>query len=338
MSPFPAERVRSWPKAELHVHLEGTVDASTLLELARRHGIEPPARDEAGIDAWYHFRDFDQFLERYFFVISLLKNPDDFALVAERYLGTAHAQGVRHVEFHVSATGHILESGHRWVDIQEGIVVGCERAEARFGVSSLLIPDISPHLPASECARAMDEVLADRHPSVVAIGMGGPADHWWTDDFSPIYRAAAAEGLRLVAHAGEHGPAREVAFAIEEFGAERIQHGIGATGDAEVVAMLVERGIACDVCPGSNLALGAVRTPGEHPLSEMIDAGITVTLGSDDPPMFQTSLLDEYRRAWEWCDLDEAGLRELAANSLAASFAPRHRVESWCRELEGRVD
>lgn len=338
MSRFPVELVRSWPKAELHVHLEGTVDAGTLLELARRHGIDPPATDRAGIDAWYHFRDFDQFLERYFFIISLLRDPEDFALVAERYLGTAHSQGVRHVEFHVSATGHILESGHRWADIQRGIVAGCERAEAATGVSWLLIPDISPHLPASDCARAMDEVIADRDPSVVAIGIGGPADSWWTDDFSPIYRAAEAEGLRLVAHAGEHGPAREVAFAIEEFGAERIQHGIGAIGDAQVVEMLVERGIACDVCPGSNLALGAARSPAEHPLAEMIGAGIIVTLGSDDPPMFQTSLLDEYRRAWKWCDLDESGLRGLAANSLTASFAPRDRVEAWLRELEDPID
>jgi adenosine deaminase len=320
MADFPHDAVRALPKAELHVHLEGTVDAVTLLALAERHGVEPPATDVAGVDEWYRFDGFPMFLERYFTVIGLLRDPEDFALVAERYMATAHAQGVVHVEFHVSATGHILENNKRWGSIHDGIVAGCSDASDRTGMSWGLIPDISPHLGASDCARAMDEVFSHDLSHLLAVGMGGPADSWATDDFSPIFEKARSLGIGCVSHAGEHGGADEVRFAIQKFGAQRIQHGIGAMQDPEVVQLLVERDIPCDVCPGSNLALHAVESPDSHPLPAMLEAGITVTLGSDDPPMFQTSLMDEYERAWNWCDLDLDGITRLAQNSLEASF------------------
>ena len=320
MSEFPREFVRSLPKAELHVHLEGTVDAATLLALAERHGERPPADDADGVREWFAFDGFPMFLERYFTIVGLLRDPDDFALVAERYLTTAHEQGVVHVEFHVSATGHVLENGKEWAPIHDGIVDGCRRTAAVTEQSWGLIPDISPHLPAVDCARAMEQVFDHDLAHVVAIGMGGPANSWWTDDFTPIYERARSLGIPGVAHAGEHGGPDEVRFAVERFGARRIQHGIGAAQDPEVLALLVERGVPCDVCPGSNLALHAVASPADHPLRTMLDAGVVVTLGTDDPPMFHTNLLDEYERAWSWCDLDHDGLSRLAANSLTASL------------------
>lgn len=326
---FPIDAVRALPKAELHVHLEGTVDASTLLALAHRHGETAPAADVAGIDDWYRFDDFPMFLERYFTVVGLLRDPQDFALIAEHYLDTAAEQGVVHVEFHVSATGHILENGKAWAPIHDGIVAGCTAATNRSGITWGLIPDISPHLPAADCARAMDEVFAHDLSHVVAIGMGGPSDTWATDDFSPIYDRARELGLHGVAHAGEHGGPEEVRFAVEQFGAERIQHGIGAMSDPDVVALLVDQGVPCDVCPGSNLALNAVPSVQAHPLPAMLDAGITVTLGSDDPPMFQTRLLDEYERAWNWCGLDLDGITALTQNSLTASFASSAQRATW---------
>lgn len=307
-------------KAELHVHLEGTVDATTLLELAERHGVRPPADDVEGVEAWYRFDGFPMFLERYLTVVGLLRDPDDFALVAHRYLASAHEQGVVHVEFHVSATAHIAENGKSWAPIHDGIADGCARAASASGIGWGLIPDVSPHLPAEVCGRAMEQVFAHELEHVVAIGMGGPSDSWHTDDFSPIYGRARELGIPAVVHAAEHGHAGEVRFAIEEFQAVRIQHGIGVMADPGAVALLVERGIPCDVCPGSNLALHAVAGPDEHPLPAMLEAGITITLGSDDPPMFQTSLLDEYERAWNWAQLDIAGIERLAQNSLDAAL------------------
>ncbi len=328
-SPFPADFARALPKAELHVHLEGSVDPATMLTLADRHGVEPPAADVVGMQDWLRFDGFPSFLERYFWICGLLRTADDFADIAHAYLLTAHDQGAVHVEFHVSSSYHIVEQGADWSEVLGGVVAGCERAEADLGISSLLIPDLSPHLGAAAAQQALDVVLAELHPRVVAVGMGGPADNWRDQDFGAAFDRARAAGLHTVSHAGEHGPAWEVRHALEKFGAERIQHGIGAMGDPDVVAMLVDEGIACDVCPGSNVALAAVPSLDVHPLPAMLDAGITVTLGSDDPPLFQTDLLTEYENAWNLCDLDEDGLRALADNSLVESFAPTDAVERW---------
>jgi len=329
MTRFPADFARSLPKAELHVHLEGSVDPTTMLVLADRHGIEPPASDVDGIRDWLRFDGFPMFLDRYFFVCGLLRDGDDFARIAEDYLHSAHRQGAVHVELHVSSSYHIVERGADWSEILEGVVAGCERAEADLGISSLLLPDLSPHLGAVAAHQALDVVLAHPHPRVTGIGLGGPADNWRTEDFGSAFQRARDAGLHTVSHAGEHGPAWEVRHAIEEFGAERIQHGIGAVGDPDVLSLLVDRGIACDVCPGSNVALAAVPSLEAHPLVAMLDAGVTVTLGSDDPPMFGTDLLTEYVNAWNLASLDEAGLAELAVNSLVESFAPPDRIEQW---------
>ena len=328
-NPFPSAFARQLPKAELHVHLEGSVGPATLLALADKHGVVPPAPDQEGIMEWFRTDSFAGFLERYFFVCRLLREPDDFRRIAQDYLASAHEQGVVHVEFHVSSSYHIVEQGADWPAILAGIVAGCDDAEDAFGVSSLLIPDLSPHLGAAAAHQALDSVLTDLDDRVVAVGMGGPADTWKTDDYSGCFDRARASGLRAVSHAGEHGPAWEVRHAIERFGAERIQHGIGAMQDPAVVRLLVDEGIACDVCPASNVALAAVPSMDEHPLASMLDAGITVTLGSDDPPLMSTTLLAEYEHAWNLAALDEDGLRRLADNSLVESFAPVDRVEGW---------
>jgi aminodeoxyfutalosine deaminase len=332
--PFPTEFARSLPKAELHVHLEGSVDPATMLRLAERHGVAPPAPDDIGMREWLRFDGFPSFLERYFWVCALLRDADDFADIAHAYLRSVDAQGVVHVEFHVSSSYHIVERGADWSEILGGIVEGCARAEADTGISSLLIPDLSPHLGAAAAHRALDVVLAELDPRVAAVGMGGPADNWPDEDFGAAFDRARDAGLQTVSHAGEHGPAWEVRHAVEEFGAARIQHGIGAMGDPDIVAMLVERGIACDVCPASNVALAAVPSFAAHPLPAMIDAGIIVTLGSDDPPLFATDLLSEYEHAWNLCGLDEPGLRTLADNSLVESFAAPALIEDW-RTVDG---
>ncbi len=333
--PFPEDQIRTLPKAELHVHLEGSVGAETLLALAAEHGVEPPAADVAGVRRWYSFRDFEDFLERYFVVCRLLKRAGDFERVACDYLLAAHAQGAVHVEFHVSSSYHTQEVGLDWETVLKGAVAGCERAEAECGISSLLIPDLSPHLGVASAHATLDQVLAQLHPRVAALGMGGPSDRWWDEDFTPAFERARAAGLHTVCHAGEHGPAREVRHAALRFGAERIQHGIAAVDDPAVVDLLRERAIPCDVCPGSNVALKAVPGASAHPLARMVDAGLTVTLGSDDPPLFHTDLLNEYRIAWEHCGLREAALTELARASIAESFAPADARERWLSSLAG---
>ncbi|MCB2153627.1 adenosine deaminase [bacterium] len=330
---FPEQRIASMPKAELHVHLEGSVLPETLLALAERHNVEPPGATPEEIAAWYSFEDFPSFLKRYFFVCHLLRTPEDFQRTATDYLLAAHRQGAVHVEFHVSASYHIVESGASWPSILEGIIAGCEGAERECGISSLLIPDLSPHLGAAQCEAVVDEILANRHPRITALGMGGPSDNWFIDDFGALMRKAHDAGLHVVSHAGEHGPSMEVGHAINVFGAERIQHGIAAVDDEEVLRLLRERRIPCDVCPGSNVALNAVPRLEDHPLRAMLDAGLIVTLGSDDPPMFQTSLMNEYRLAWQ-LGVTEEELGVLGRNSLEHSFATEDQKARWLADWE----
>ncbi|MBI5154553.1 hypothetical protein HZA57_04890, partial [Candidatus Poribacteria bacterium] len=236
--PFPAERYRLAPKAELHVHLEGSVGPETLLALARGHGVTPPASTPAGINAWYSFRHFPDFLDRYFFVCRLLRRDADFRRIAHDYLLTAHRQGALHVEFHISASYHVAETRLRWEDILRGTVEGCEDAERECGISSLLIPDLSPHLGREKCVRVLDIILDPPHPRVGALGMGGPSDRWFVEDYASLMHRAKDAGLHVVSHAGEHGPAREIRHALVEFGAERIQHGIAAVNDPEVLQLV----------------------------------------------------------------------------------------------------
>ncbi len=327
--PFPEDRIRALPKAELHVHLEGSVGAETLLGLATEHRVEPPAPDVDGIQRWYNFRDFSDFLDRYFFVCRLLRRTQDFQRIAFDYLLTAHRQGAVHVEFHISSSYHTQEVGLDWSIVLEGVLAGCEQAEKECGISSLLIPDISPHLGVASAHSALDAVLAQLDPRIVALGMGGPADRWWEEDFAPAFERAREAGLRTVCHAGEHGPAKEVRHAIERFGAERIQHGIATMEDPSVIELVRERAIPCDVCPGSNFALKAVPDHDSHPLPRMVEAGLVVTLGSDDPPLFHTDLLNEYRIAWEHGGLREPELAALARNSITASFSNDIAKEEW---------
>ncbi|MCP3958650.1 MAG: adenosine deaminase [bacterium] len=333
-TPFPEDRFRCLPKAEIHVHLEGSVGAETLLALAADHGVEPPAPDARGVRRWYSFRDFPDFLERYFFVCRLLGRAEDFRRIAYDYLLTAHAQGAVHVEFHISSSYHTQEVGLDWSVVLEGAVAGCEQAERECGISSLLIPDLSPHLGVASGHATLDAVLAQLHPRVVALGMGGPSDAWWEEDFAPAFERARAAGLRAVCHAGEHGPAREVQHAVEKFGAERIQHGIAALDDPRVVELLLRESIPCDVCPGSNVALKAVSDFDSHPLPRMVEAGLTVTLGSDDPPLFHTDLLNEYRIAWEHGGLREEALTTMARASISESFAAEEDRERWLAGFE----
>ncbi len=172
--------------------------AETLLALAADHGVEPPAADAIGVRRWYDFRDFDDFLKRYFFICRLLKRRDDFRRVAYDYLRSAHRQGAVHVELHISASYHTQEVGLDWAVVLEGAVAGCDQAERECGISSLLIPDLSPHLGVASAHATLDAVLAQLHPRVAALGMGGPSDAWWTQDFAPAFDRVRAAGLRAV--------------------------------------------------------------------------------------------------------------------------------------------
>lgn len=324
------------PKVELHVHLEGSMLPKTLLRLATKHHLEdllPLLEDPA---EWYRFRDFAHFVEVYLQAVRVLVDEEDFAGMTYDVAADLARQNVRYAEVHVSLYNH-LERGIDPRVVFAGIEHGRRRAEAEHGVVLRWIPDFAGHVGVEAGERSLAATLTHGPPSVVAFGVGGiEVDR---APFADLFARAVAAGLHSVPHAGETAGPEAVRAAVELLHAERIGHGIGAIGDRALVDELIERRIPLDVSPTSNVRTRAVASIAEHPLPAMLDAGLLVTLNSDDPPMFGTDLTGEYQRAHEM-GIDAEGLAGLARNAVTAAFlddAPRSTlyqeidvaVESW---------
>ncbi len=304
------------PKVELHVHLEGSLQPATLLELAEKHRIEGlPASLEA-VEGWYAFRDFPHFIKVYEQAVRALRDEEDFALLAERTASNLAAQNVRYAEVIVSLQSHLLRGIPAHV-VFAGIEQGRRRAEREHGIRLRWIPDFAGHLGADGGETTLDAVLEAGPASVIGFGVG--AIEVERDQFRDVFDRARAAGLRSLPHAGEtEGPER-VWSAIRVLRAERIGHGIGGMTDPRLVEYLRDGQLPVDVSPTSNLRTRVVPTLAEHPLPRMIDAGLLVTLNSDDPPMFGTDLLREYHVAHEM-GLGPRDLAALARNGVTASF------------------
>lgn len=327
--PFPESAFRLLPKAELHLHLEGTLGPAAILAQCRRRGVEAPAEDPAGVARWLEYGGFEDFLRRYFFVCRLLREPGDFRRAALDYLLEAQRQGIVHVEFHLSSSVHCLMNHLPWEVVLDGCEQACAQAESEWGISSALIPDLSPKFGLEACRRVLDAVLANRTPRVAAVGFVGPTEKWLEEDYRGLADRARGAGLRIAVHAGEHGPPWEVAYALDEFRADRIQHGIAAARDPELLARLAASGVPCDVCLASNVVLGAVEGYAAHPLAAMLEAGVAATLSSDDPGLVHSTALDEYALAWRHLGLGLRDLAGLARNSLLHAFAPEEQRAMW---------
>ncbi len=311
------ELIAALPKTELHVHLEGSLQPALLLQLARKHRIpDLPASLEAVRD-WYAFRDFPHFIDVFEAAVHTLRDEEDFALLVAQTATTLARQNVRYAEVILPPHLHLA----RGVPA-EAIFGGIEHArvavERDLGIQLRWIADFPGHWGASSGEATLDAVLHAGLESIVGLSVGGiEVDR---DPFAAVFARARAAGLHSVPHAGEtHGPDR-VWSAIQRLGAERIGHGIRCLHDPALVEHLVSAGIALDVCPTSNLRTQSVASLAQHPLPRMLDAGLTVTLNSDDPPMFATTLLDEYRAAYRM-GLSPAALTELARHGVRASFA-----------------
>lgn len=308
------------PKAELHVHLEGSIKPATLLALARRHGVELPAADEAGLAKWFRFRDFEHFVEIYLTVSSCLREPEDIHLLALDFLAEQARQNVLYSEAHFTIATH-LANGLDGEAVAAALWQAIEEGERRFGVRLRLIPDIVRNVPAGADA-TLDWALANRRRGVVALGLSGIEADWPNEPFRPHFAEAERQGLHRVAHAGEHAGPESIRSALEVCHAERIGHGVRAVEDPALVAELARRAVPCEVCPTSNLRLGVFPTYAEHSFDRLYRAGVPVTVNSDDPPFFETTLTAEYQAL---ADTFGYGADELAGFALAAvrqSFLP----------------
>jgi aminodeoxyfutalosine deaminase len=286
----------TFPKIELHVHLEGTVRPPALLEIARRNGIALPADSVEDLARLYEFRDFPHFLEIWMMTTSALMTERDFRQVVVDYAAEAAAHGAVYLEG-IFTPAEPAGRGVRWEEIFAGYCDGAAEAFETHGVRVNFTLDIPRGYPMDAAELTVTHGLAFADRGVVGIGLGGPETGYPPEPFSRVFARAREGGLGSAPHAGEsEGPA-SVRGALDALGADRIRHGIRAIEDPGLVAELADRGIVLDVCPISNLRTGVVKSLAAHPLPALLAAGVQCTLNTDDPAMFGNDLGSEYETA-----------------------------------------
>jgi aminodeoxyfutalosine deaminase len=327
--------LRRLPKAELHLHLEGTVTPETLVELSQRHPSGELTIEQAR--ALYRYVDFSGFLLAFKAITERLQTPSDYELITYRMIQALARQGVVHAEVYVSV-GVV----YYWRRVEfEPLFAGMERArlqaEKDFGVTLYWIFDAVRHFGEEEAARVFRKAaeMRQEHASIVGIGIGGDERRTGAEPFRELYAQARDAGLRLTAHAGETVGAEGIWGALN-IGAERIGHGLSAEHDPELMEVLVQRQVPLEVCVTSNVRTGCCTSLTNHPVRRYFDAGLMVTLNSDDPTLFGSDLLGEYRLAQGRFDFTEEQLREVAANSIEASFLPAERKVTILRKIEAK--
>jgi len=313
----PSTFVAALPKAELHLHLEGSIDAPTLRELRQRHGKNGSVEELAQI---YQYSGFTAFLQAFKTITEDLQGPDDYELITYHLMEKLKAENVLHAEVYVSA-GVCLWRKQGFDAIFAGLERGRQRGERDFGVSLLWIFDAVRQFGAEKAQAVAELAVRYKDANVVGFGIGGDEQKGPPELFRDVYAYAADHGLRLTAHAGEAAGPDSVWGALN-LRAERIGHGLSAAQDPELMEELSTRQIPVEVCLTSNVRTGCCRSLTDHPIRRYFDAGIMVTLNTDDPAMFNTSLTREYQVAQDAFGFTNEHLRELARNSFEASFLP----------------
>ena len=316
ISPF----IHALPKAELHLHLEGSIDPPTLLELRQRHGkVSTPAE----VDRLYQYADFTGFLMAFKDVTADLQSAEDYELITYRLMEKLKAENILHAEVYVSV-GVCLWRKQDFGVVFQGLERGRIRGERDFGISLLWIFDAVRQFGAEKARQVVDLAIRHHGSSVVGFGIGGDERQALPELFRDVYTYAADHGLRLTAHAGETaGP--ESIWGSLNLSAERIGHGLTAGKDPELIEELSKRQVPIEVCITSNLRTGCCASLTEHPVRNYFDHGLMITLNTDDPAMFGTSLNREFALAQEAFGFTDEHLRELARNSFEASFLPAEK-------------
>ncbi|WP_323017239.1 adenosine deaminase [Castellaniella sp.] len=316
--------LRALPKAELHLHIEGTLEPELMFALAERNGVPLPYADVDAVRQAYQFTDLQSFLDLYYAGASVLITEQDFYDLTMAYLHHAQADGLAHVELMFDPQTHT----HRGIAI-ETVFAGLARAlrEARgtMGISGYLLLSFLRHLSEEDAFATLNAALPLRSQYDdlwVGIGLDSSERGNPPEKFARVYARCAELGFHLVAHAGEEGPADYVRSALEILKVARIDHGVRSSDDPDLLQELIQRRIPLTVCPLSNLKLGVVRDLSEHNLARLLRAGAMVTINADDPAYFGGYVLDNYVASAQALDLSHDELVTLAANSLQASFLP----------------
>jgi adenosine deaminase/aminodeoxyfutalosine deaminase len=330
------EFIRRLPKAELHLHLEGTILPATLVELSARHNNRPLTLPEA--EAFYAFADFSGFLNAFKAVTELLVDPEDYELAAWRMMERLAAQGVVHAEVYISV-GVIYRWRNHSPAAFEPIFAALERARLRaereLGLSLYWIFDAVRHFPVEEAEHVFLKAaeLKTAHPSIIGIGLGGDERRVGSAPFHTLYAAAAQAGLHLTNHAGETtGP--EAIWEALTIGSERFGHALSALQDKALLQELKLRGTPLELCPTSNFRTGVCPSLATHPLRRLFDQGLIVTLNSDDPAFFGSELVNEFLLAHTEQQFTRDELRQLARYSIRASFLSADAKTAWLARID----
>ena len=327
------------PKAELHVHLEGTISPETLWAMAKRNQVTLPVGSLAELRALYSFESFAKFVDLWLAMCACLRTPSDYEQMVDGFVAECSRQNVGYVEAHFTPYNHerFGFGGYRALEIVTKRLLASETAG---GPVVRLITDIpSESLPRSGSFTA-ELFEAESHPLVVAIGLGGPEAGFPRTLAAPFFERARRAGYPTVAHAGETGDAEHVRQAVLDLGVRRVQHGVAAVEDEPTLRLLAERGICCDVALSSNECLTVYKDVKAHPIRRLIAAGVPVTLGSDDPPFFGTSLNREYARAHQEVGLSVEELWRINLNGLRHALvdeATRDRLARVFAEKGGAL-
>lgn len=308
--PIP-HAIAAMPKVELHVHLEGAIRPETLLHLADRNGMRLPANDIDGLRAWYRFTDFPHFAEVYQVVSACIRSADDIELMARDFLRGQADQNILQTEATYTALAHYRNVGLPFDEQLDAINRARAWAAAEFGISLSLVVDIPrDYATDAEALMIADWVIAGHGNGVAALGLGGYEVGFPPERFAPAFEKVREAGVPAVVHAGEtEGPA-SIRGALDTLHSVRIGHGVRCLEDPALVAELRERQVPLEVCPTSNICLKVAGSLAEHPLPKLLGEGLYVTLNSDDPPMFGTTLTDELARVSDAFGYDQQDLRD----------------------------
>jgi adenosine deaminase len=330
----PAGHQQDWqspPAAELHVHVEGTLEPAAVVAMAARNGVSIPVTDPAELLARYAFSDLQSFLDLHYANLSVLRTAQDFFELATGYLDQARRCNVRRAEIFFDPQTHI-SNGVALDAVMEGLTAAIRDSERTHGISADLIMCFLRDRGAQAAGEMLSAILPFRG-DIIGVGLDSTEIGYPPELFAGVYARAAADGLHLVAHAGEEGGPETVAAALDVLHVERVDHGIRAMEDPALVQRLRDQRVPLTVCPLSNVCLRAVDTLADHPLPVMLDEGLLVTVNSDDPPYFGGYLDANFTAIRDQCAVTPAQLETLALNSFDAAFVDDSRRRAWKQEV-----
>lgn len=320
------------PKAELHCHIEGTLEPELMLDMASRNGVSLACKSVEALREAYQFNRLQDFLDIYYQGMDVLRTERDFYDLTRAYLKKARAQKIRHVEAFFDPQGHVCR-GVSFDAVVNGISAALQEAQREFDLSSKLIMCFLRHLDQREAFDTL-EMARPHRDKIAGVGLDSSELGNPPEKFAEVFALARAQGYRCVAHAGEEGPPEYIRGALDALKVERIDHGNNALEDARLVERLVAAGVPLTLCPLSNLKLRVIDKMTDHPLKKMLELGLHVTLNSDDPAYFGGYVNENYLAVAEAFDLDRAALGQLARNSITASFAGPRRRQALLAEIE----